>query len=145
MLITITSVLYWENLFFSFQQMSLKGSSRSNIEGLGPPFTLPYCYAKNYHLTFNWGSAFPVSVCLIQDKVRLKDTSQIGKTMTRLLISGPVALEFSGKIWGKYGTDVTTQYHLEKVSSSIEWRDFSQNWLINNTNQDFSWVVLYIF
>ena len=52
MLITVTTILYWENHFFSFQQMSLKGSSSSNIEGLGPPI---YKVSCKY-----WKSAAPV-------------------------------------------------------------------------------------
>ena len=36
--------------------------------------------------------------CLVLFETRLKDTSRIGETVTGLVMSGPVAREFSGKI-----------------------------------------------
>ena len=48
----------------------------------------------------------------------------MGKTVTILLFSGPIARENPGKKWEKTGQDGTTQYHsvpLGKVLSSDQF------------------------
>ena len=119
-LITVTTVLNWANQFFSFQQMSLKGSSSSLIEGLAPSF-------KNFEsLKFKllWHSFFFPTPFII-----FLDGSPIGKLLTihwgrflECLLSKPGLMpqSLSSEV-----SDVRTAHHDRwvKIESSLTLLD----------------------
>ena len=79
-----------------------------------------------------------------RDKMRLELISRIGGTRTRLMFSGLVTRENSGKIREINGTRRDYSEPFGKVSSSTEFGDFSQKTSINNTTRYFSWLVPYV-
>ena len=79
--------------------------------------------------------------CFEQDETRLELTSRIGGTGMRLMFSGLVTRENSGKIREINGTRRDYSIPFGKFPNSTEFLDFSRKTSINSTSQDFSCLV----